>query len=565
MVGALVPWLALGCALVASGIVVVDTRERATVGTLLLYLGSTAYYLYRLGRPWTWRLAIARQDALVVGGLTAAYLGAPAWFAAFPNHFHYDEFITAYASATLPSPGQLDPFAGFPTVGQWICQFPIVFFALQAPFFLVGPSLEAIRVSVWPYLVLSAVYLYAMGGRYVRTRALRAVAVAAFVGLAPNLYLASLGVHFHSSVLFVLACLYHYERAAETGSRPHAALAGLWLGLSFLTYTASFLALPAVLAFAAFGFAFRRGPSIGVLARVLAGLAAVMLPWAVYAATWTNYFVERPGQVGDQLKTAATTGGLDERAAKLGELLGGWLQTNARAVYEPGLGGVTDYDFGHRALLDPFTLALLGLGTTVALWRAARRRDDAPLRPIVVVLLGWLLGMVLTQPAGAFHRIGVVFPFVGLLIAMGLEAFGDVLGRWSRQARLGLPLTGAAALVAVNWLAVTRMIELEGPKPTEAVARYLVAHAAPGAHLTISADPVFHLQRELYFRTHDRFRVTTGWFGDVLPTLGDGPIVVYAPQPSDAAALRERFPDWTYVSDVDGLVLDKYLIVLPPG
>jgi 4-amino-4-deoxy-L-arabinose transferase-like glycosyltransferase len=546
--------------------VVVDTRQRAAFGTLLVYLGSTALYLYLLGRSWNLRLAVARRDALVVGGLVVAYLAAAAWFAGYPGHFHYDEVITAYASATLPPPTQLDPFAGFPAVGQWVCQFPIVFFALQWPFMAaLGPSLEAIRVSVWPYLALSAVYLYALSGRYVRTRSMRAIAVVAFAFLAPNLYLASLGVHFHSSVLFMLACLYHYERAAEMGSRPHAALAGLWLGLSFLTYTASFLALPALVAFVALGFAFRRGPSFGVLARIAAGFAVVMLPWAVYAYTWKDYFVERPDQVGGALKSAATNGTLDERAGKVGELLWGWLSTNARAVYEPGLGGVTDYDFGHRAMLDPFTLALLGFGTLVAVYRVVRTRDDSPLRPLVVVVLGFVLGMVLTQPAGAFHRTIVVFPFVGLLVAMGLEPFGELLGRWQERARPALPLVGTAAFVVVNWLAVDRMIQLDGPKPSVAIAHYLLGHAAQGAHVTISADPVFHLQRELYFRTGDRFAFRTGWFPDVAPTLGDGPVVVYAPQADQIAQLRERFPDWTFVSYVDGMELDKYLIVMPPG
>jgi hypothetical protein len=200
----------------------------------------------------------------------------------------------------------------------------------------------------------------------------------------------------------------------------------------------------------------------------------------------------------------------------------------------------------------------------VALWRAARRRDDTPLRPLVVVVLGFVLGMVLTQPAGAFHRIVVVFPFAGLLAAMALEAVGVGLGRWVRPARLALPLLGAAVLVLVNWAALERMIELDGRKPTVAVASYLMTHAEPGAHVTIAGDPVFHLQRELYFRTGDRFRFKTGWFGDVVGELGGGPIVVYAPQDDQVAQLRARFPGWSFVDEVDGLKLDKYLVVLPP-
>ena len=560
------PWLPLAACLAASTLVVRDALSATTPVTLVLYLASTAYYLYRLGRPWRLRAAFQRIDVVLAGGVALLYLAGAAWFATRPGHFHFDEFITAYTSATLPAFGSIQWFAGYPDPGQWICQFPILFFALQWPFVgLLEPSVAAIRVSVWPYLALTAVYLYALAGRYTGSRAARVAAVVLFAALAPNLYLASMGVHFASAALFLLACVYHYERAAAERRADHAALCGLWLGLSFLTYTASFLALPLLVAYALIGQPVHRGPPAGAIVRPLTGFAAVLLPFAAYALGQNNYFVQRPDQVGGPFKDAATTGDLAERASNLWALVRDAALANVRTIYTPGDGGVTNYDFGHQALLDHATLALLALGGAVALSRAARSRDDAPLRPLAAVLLGFVCGMVLTLPTGAFHRLVVVFPFVALLLAMGLEGLSALVGRLDARAAAASLAVGTTLLVAANLVALDRMIRVDGPKASESIASYLMAHVRPGAHVTIAADPVFHLQRELYFRTGNRYRFTTGWFWDVSPTLDDGPVIVYAPEIGQVAEIERRFPDWAVVDTIDGQPLVKYVVVLPPA
>ena len=56
---------------------------------------------------------------------------------------------------------QIQWFVGYPEKGTWVSQFPILFHALQKPFFmLLGPTVDAVRISTWPYLALTVVYLY---------------------------------------------------------------------------------------------------------------------------------------------------------------------------------------------------------------------------------------------------------------------------------------------------------------------------------------------------------------------------------------------------------------------
>src|SRR5262249_22301107 len=211
------------------------------------------------------------------------------------------------------------------------------------------------------------------------------------------------------------------------------------------------------------------------------------LPFAVYARAHKDYFLERPDQVGaGALETAIRE--LD--LAKLWELVRDGVVANAHTVVDAGKGRVTDYDFGHQALLAPWTLGPLGLGGWVALWRPYRRREDALLRPLVVVVLAFLCGMALTLPIGGFHRLVVVFPWAGLLLAMSLEQAGQALGAfeaergWRPVVHWGLPLVGAAALVVVNVLALNVMLEKDGRRESAAISRLLVERVAPGAHVT---------------------------------------------------------------------------------
>jgi hypothetical protein len=511
------PWLLAPLCLAASGVVaarVVGGDGR--LGTLALYLGSLAGYLWLLGLRAVPRPRPGR-GWLLPSAFAALQLAAAAYFASAPAHFHYDEFITAHASLTLGPIERIDWFAAYPESG-WVARFPIPFFALQAPLLhLLGPSVEAVRISVWPYLVGTVVYLWLLARASFPERWAAAAAVALLVFLAANLYLSSLGVHFASSTLFLLAAVYHWGR-----KRPdHAVLCGVWLALCYLTYTSSYLALPLLAPF------MLAAPRLGL--RALAAGAATLLPFGVYAASHHNYFWERPTQVKAELSWHA-------------------LAASVSHLYTPG-GGVTHYHFGHLALFEPLTPALLLIGALCAVAVAWRQRSATSLIPIAAIVLAFVVGVAMTNPPGALHRFGVALPFVALLLARAVRAMPSRL--------VAAPLL--IVVLAANWLHAEAMIRAEPVPPSVPIADLLVRELPPGVALTIAADPTFHLERELFFRTGDRFRIKTGWWDDVRDDLNGEPVVIYMPSVGNLLELAARFPGGRLFE------FEKYAVWLPAG
>src|SRR5262249_29960919 len=127
------------------------------------YLLALAAGGLALGARPAFRLPRPRRDLLLIGVLAAAQVVSIVAFTRLPFHFHYDEFITAYASWELPRIDRIDWFRGYPGADEWLAHFPIVWFALQKPFLMaLGPSVDAIRVSTWPYYVAVVAYLYCL-------------------------------------------------------------------------------------------------------------------------------------------------------------------------------------------------------------------------------------------------------------------------------------------------------------------------------------------------------------------------------------------------------------------
>src|SRR5207247_1031113 len=97
-----------------------------------------------------------------------------------------------------------------------------------------------------------------------------------------------------SSTLFLLMAVVHLLAAARRQSDGHAVTAGAAVGLCYLTYSSSYLAIPLLAPFCLL--APRRHGRL--VARGAAAAGLVLLPFVVYAARWHNYFGERTAQVG---------------------------------------------------------------------------------------------------------------------------------------------------------------------------------------------------------------------------------------------------------------------------
>jgi hypothetical protein len=546
----------------------------APAGAFVAHLVALAAGAVALGGRPTLRPPRPTRDLLIVAALAAGQIGLIAAFTRMPFHFHYDEFVTGYAAWALPSVDRIDWFRGYPSSDEWLARFPIVWFALQKPFFmLLGPTVDAIRVSTWPYYVAIVAYLYCLARALFADRTLVVLATGAFVLLAPSVYLAGLGVYFGGSTLALLAAVYHGHRLMREGRRRDRVLCGLWIGLAYLYWAASYVTLPLLALFVAIEVVARRSlmPARRFAPALLfAGL--VLLPFVVYAATQENYFTSRAGQVSLFGGAWAGEGGTSLASPAFREFLGQHLSQAVRSVYEDGVGGVTHYTFGHRALFGPSVLGLGLLGLLGCALELLRRGRTEYAYPAAVVLIGLLVGLVLSVPTGAYHRLAPTFPFVGLLVAVGLRSAAWGVGRLAcRRGRSG-PVAALVALAlfgVYGWDNAGRalaMVQHEPRQDSLYLTAFVEANVPPGGRVFVVAPVDYHLARELFFRTADSRAFLGGPIEEALRQPEADPAIVLLPHPDAVGKLTERLAEPWIVTEIDGWTLTNHVAVFSrPG
>jgi hypothetical protein len=540
-------------------------------GPFVAYLVALAASSIALGARPPVRLPRPTRDLVLIVTLAAAQLALIDAFTRLPFHFHSDEFVTAYASWELPRIDRIDWFRGYPGDDEWLAHFPIVWFALQKPFLMaLGPSVDAIRVSTWPYHVAIVAYLYWLARALFADRTMAVLATGAFMVLAPSVYLAGLGVYFGGSTLALLAVVYHGHWLTREGRARDRVLCGLWIGLAYLYWAASYVTLPLLLLFVAIEVVARRSllPARRFAPALLLA-ALVLLPFGVYAATRQNYFTSRSGQVSLFGGEWAGEGGTSLASPAFRGYLGQHLSRAARSVYEDEVGGVTHYSFGHRALFGPSALVLGAIGlfgcAHEILWRG--RSEFA--YPMSVILTGLLVGLVLSVPAGAYHRLAPTFPFVGLLVAAGLRPAAWVGGRAGRRfgrAPLGAGLAALALFAVYGWDNAERalaMVQHEPRQDSVYLAALVEATVPRGGRVVVVAPRDYHLARELFFRMAGSREFVGEPVAEALQRDEPNPTIVLLPNQAAVDKLIERFAEPRIVTDVGGWTLTDHVAIFP--
>jgi hypothetical protein len=512
----------------------------------------------------TWRAVLPIAALIAFQFALALYAGT------FLNHFHFDEFVSAYASYQLPDITQIQWFIGYPPPTDWVTSFPSLFFVLQKPFLmLLGPTVEAVRISVWPYLAFSLVYLYLFAREFSPRPAFAAAAALCAIAFAPSLYIDTMGVMFHGSTLFLLASAYHVVRLVRTERRIQAILTGLFCALAYLTYTASYITLPVLLVFITYECLVQRSTRpFRLCLPALAVYLVVMLPFVEYALLKSNYFVERVGQINLLNGSSVIDPALSQQGRELSVI---WDQVvpNLKLLVEPG-GGAGRYAFGRLAFFDTAGLALFALGLLYGVLRVLR--GEARAFVLVVVALGaaFVFGLVLTVPVGGFHHVTLILPFVGLVIALGLLCLFEVTQALLRRPTLARPVgttLAALALVAFSLLNLAKandMLLSDSSSDSLYIYRYFEENVPPSVPIAIAYAPSYHLGRELFFRTGGR-RFVSGYPADILagPSLS---VIILAYQDAQTIeAVRSRYPEAVFIDRVDGVWLQDHFIVITGG
>lgn len=479
---------------------------------------------------------LQKGDILFLVGTGVVGLTLLAYFSSISSHYHQDEFITAYTSLSLPPITKIDWFAAYPPV--WVSQFPVLFHILQKPFLvLFGPSIWAVRISVWPYYLGILFFLYLLTKRIVPAAA--KITAILFVFFAPMVYLSSMGLHFISSSFFFIASLYFLIAY-------NAVFLGAFTALSYLAYTSSYVIIPIII--------LTNVLNLKKLIPAFIVCFVILSPFIAYAGFVNNFFIQRIGQVN------ALSGSWSDIPQKIknGEhaLLLIFNQTiyAFRSLQEPGIGGLGGYNFGKQALFEPLGFILFVLGFWFLLYHGARHERKL-LVVIVAIVVPFISNFILSTQPPAFHRISLLYPLFTLSMGIGLAG---------QKYIVFFPIVIIFALS--NLMHVRTMINKDKtlyPQNSRLIAEYLLKNIPRGSQISIAAFPSFHLQQELVFRTNSGYRFVSEDFSTIRSTYRGEPLIMLNPAPSALSQLSKEYPNHRMIAELENTSLGDLTLFSP--
>jgi len=333
------------------------------------------------------------------------------------QRIHRDEFISGKFSAQYNTFDNLNFFAGYPPNKGWVSQFPSMYFFLQSKFFEVfGVDVMTLKYSIFPYIAILSLLLY-LFTRNIANRQTAFFVLIAHAFLAVSIYFDTFGLHFISSTTSFMLFLYILECFISKPDNLRAGLLGLATGYNYLFYLSSYFVFPLVIIIFLVLIIYKRSISwVKYLLILTAGFYLIVGPFLMFNFFEQWYITERFKQV-NSLSIPAQI--LSDPGAAL-SLVSARTSDSVRALITNDIGGSGDYDFGHLALFNRFTLLLFVLGF-IGLWRFVKQQIIKSV--ITVVILGTFFGaMVMTDPPFAYHRFTISFPLVSICIGLFFNA-----------------------------------------------------------------------------------------------------------------------------------------------
>jgi hypothetical protein len=452
------------------------------------------------------------------------------------DRVHMDEYLTGYFSATHDF-AHTSFFGYMPERWAWQGQFPKPFFFLQRVFLeLFGPGSWQLHLSTQIYVALVSVMLFLVVRELLATEA-ALVAVALYAFFAPSAYLETLGFMFVSSAAVLLLFFYFALREYRDGKMFAAAMAGVTCGLCYLTYYSSYLALPLLVA--SFAIQWLRARSLRVGLNFVIALGGVFVVVAPYVAGFLRFgdYVSRRSDEISLLRGAWSPfrEALDKGALGAFDVLWRNLVLSLRSLVRDGVGGHGGYDYGHLALFDRLSLALLVAGSVAGLVFAIRRPEF--LLVFLAIGAAFATGMVLTTPPPAYHRFSVAFPFLCIVMALPFAALLRVK-RLSPRLRHAAVACLLAVFAAVNYRRFSEAV-FRDPLNADLPMVEMLRRRYQGRKLYVAAFPSYALDKLLFFRG--------GWKGPVETDFHDRLLERFSPNEKYvyviilAPFFRERF------------------------
>jgi 4-amino-4-deoxy-L-arabinose transferase-like glycosyltransferase len=507
------------------------------IPVLSMWLGAAACYLtaFLRGRPdraalREWARAHGRE-LLLVAGITA--LAAALRFyklGEIPRVINGDEGWLGNLALTTIRPPYANPFALWENFGALYLQI------VNWGFIFFGTSAFSLRLApaVAGTLAIPALYLFS---RQVAGR--RVAALAAFLLAISHTHInfsRTVGVGYIQDTWLVPLELYLLLSGLQKRSRARAAVGGLLMGIHFSIYLTPqiFAAMLAVFCLLVLLFFRRRFEQpLRTIATFWGGLAVMILPESVFAATHANEFFNR-------LNTDGTfqSGWLAQQMAATGQssaqiLVGRVAHVFLSLIYYPAL----DFYGSPVSVLSLFTGVLFLVGMGYALWKT---------RSIEMLLLNgyfWVgpiaIGIFSIPESADSYRVLMILPAAMLMAAIGLDSILEAMGlAWGRKRLVYAGVTGFLLMNLFVFNQWAYFVDFAGKcrygmDPQTRFASYLGKYLGTLAPL----DPAFLLSNDVYrFGTHPSAEFLSGGktalnVPDAIDTLApvSGDILIAAP------------------------------------
>lgn len=467
--------------------------------------------------------------------------------------FHTDEYLSAYFSYSIKDLTKLDWFSVYPPTGIWVSQFPVLYFALQKLFFnIFGLSLITARLSTLPYTFTVFFMLFLIAKRlFNKETAFLAIALLAI--FSPDIYLTRWSLSFISSTAFFLTATYYFILSIKVGKKIHYALSGFFLGLCYMTYYSSYVALPLLIIYMVILFVKKQVNKTHLRNLLLtAGMFLyVMSPILTYAVKIDNFFTQRIAQVKLINGLWSPYQNVEINTKSVYKILKTQTVLSVRAFYTDGIGGHGGYFFGKLALFDKITFIFLLTGIFYFIYKIIKNGNPNHVFILAVIFVTFITGMVLTFPPPAFHRFSLAFPFICLVIASTITDFYNFLKLKKAAVATVILALCVTVIASSNIIKFNKIWTIETPDNPDfpRIEQYLNKHNENNVY--IAAFPSYGMGYVLYIMSGERIRSITKplpiLLGEIPKNLASTLVVLY-PDDNTFTLIKRKFPEAKRVS-----------------
>ncbi|MEK7559631.1 MAG: glycosyltransferase family 39 protein [Patescibacteria group bacterium] len=478
--------------------------------------------------------------------------------------FHIDEYLTAHYSYSLGDLSKLDWFGMYPPVGEWICQFPLLYFFFQKLFFnIFGLSTLTMRFSILPYITIIFVSLFLLTKRlYNEKTAITAILI--FAIFSPDLYLSRWSLHFVSSTALFLLTAYFLTLSLQVGKKINFALLGFFLATCYMTYYSSYIAAPLVFAYLLVLIITRKvtKPSLINFLLSLGIFLYAISPIIAYATKVDNFFTQRTTQVALINGLWSPYQNIEIAPKSVLTILAKQIDISSQSLYKDGIGGHAGYWFGRLALFDKVTFLFFVLSMPFFILKIAKNRKAHDVFILLTVLSAFITGMVFTIPPPAFHRFSIAFPFVALMIAViTIDAYVILKKKYIKGAILFLILCIIAIMIG-NILHFRDVMKTDGPDDPDFPLIHKDLNEENARMVYVASPHKYSLGIVLYIRSDKTINSVNHPLEELLREIPHGRtsyLVIVYPNEESIQRVKEIFPHAQIINKYNTHMLMKIM------